>query len=239
MAAAPPGVRRSELGEALRACRGAFIGVFLMSCVINLLYLTGSIFMLEVYDRVLPSRSVPTLVGLVFIAAVLYMAQGVLDLIRGRILGRIGTALDESLNARVFDTVVRLPLMIGGRSEGLQPLRDLDNVRSFLGSMGPSAFFDLPWLPFYLAICFAFHVMIGITALVGAIILVSLTLVTEYMSRQPARAARSLRRAARPTACFAGWRERYSVSTVSPTRMRAPASAVTPSITWKAKQMPR
>src|ERR1700761_7372749 len=190
--AAAPGVRRSELGEALRACRSAFIGVGLMSCIINLLYLTGSIFMLEVYDRVLPSRSVPTLVGLVFIATVLYMAQGVLDLIRGRILGRIGTALDEALNARVFDTVVRLPLMIGGRGEGLQPLRDLDNVRGFLGSMGPSAFFDLPWLPFYLAICFAFHVMIGITALIGAIILVSLTLVTEYMSRQPAREAMSL-----------------------------------------------
>src|SRR6201994_5028445 len=190
--AAVPGVRHSELGEALRACRGAFIGVGLMSCVINLLYLTGSIFMLEVYDRVLPSRSVPTLIGLVVIAAVLYMAQGVLDLIRGRILGRVGTALDESLNARVFDTVVRLPLMIGGRGEGLQPLRDLDNVRSFLGSMGPSAFFDLPWLPFYLAICFAFHVMIGVTALIGAIILVSLTLVTEYLSRQPARDAMTL-----------------------------------------------
>jgi ATP-binding cassette, subfamily C, type I secretion system permease/ATPase len=190
--AAASGDRQSELGKALRACRGAFIGVGLMSCVINMLYLTGSIFMLEVYDRVLPSRSVPTLVGLLFIAAVLYMAQGVLDLIRGRILGRIGTALDESLNARVFDTVVRLPLTIGGRGEGLQPLRDLDNVRAFLGSMGPGAFFDLPWLPFYLAICFAFHVMIGIAALVGAIILVSLTLVTEYMSRRPAREAMSL-----------------------------------------------
>jgi PrtD family type I secretion system ABC transporter len=190
--ATAPGVRRSELGEALRACRGAFIGVFMMSCIINLLYLTGSIFMLEVYDRVLPSRSVPTLVGLVVIATGLYMAQGFLDLLRGRILGRVGTALDEALNARVFDIVVRLPLVAGGRSEGLQPLRDLDNVRSFLGSMGPGAFFDLPWLPFYLAICFAFHVMIGVTALVGAIFLVGLTLITEYMSRQPAREAMSL-----------------------------------------------
>src|SRR6201988_3256753 len=190
--AAAPGVRRSELGEALRACRTAFIGVGVMSCMINLLYLTGSIFMLEVYDRVLPSRSVPTLVGLIILAIGLYMAQGILDMIRGRILGRIGTALDESLNARVFDTVVRLPLMIGGRGEGLQPLRDLDNVRSFLGSMGPSAFFDLPWLPFYLAICFAFHVLIGVTALVGAVILVTLTVITEYMSREPARAAMTL-----------------------------------------------
>jgi PrtD family type I secretion system ABC transporter len=187
-----PGPRPSELGEALRACRGAFIGVGMMSCIINLLYLTGSIFMLEVYDRVLPSRSVPTLIGLIILAAGLYMAQGILDLIRGRILGRIGTALDETLHARVFDTVVRLPLMVGGRNEGLQPIRDLDNIRSFLGSQGPSAFFDLPWLPLYLAICFAFHVLIGVTALVGAIVLVSLTLITEYMSRQPAREAMGL-----------------------------------------------
>jgi PrtD family type I secretion system ABC transporter len=190
--AAVPGVRRSELGDALRACRNAFIGVGAMSFMINLLYLTGSIFMLEVYDRVLPSRSVPTLVGLALLAGGLYIAQGVLDLIRGRILGRIGTSLDEALNARVFDTIVRLPLMVGGRNEGLQPLRDLDNVRSFLGSAGPSAFFDLPWLPFYLAICFMFHVMIGLTALVGAIILVGLTVVTEYMSRAPAREAMGL-----------------------------------------------
>ena len=190
--AAAPGVRRSELGDALRACRGAFIGVGVMSCMINLLYLTGSLFMLEVYDRVLPSRSVPTLVGLAILAGGLYLAQGVLDLIRVRILGRIGTALDESLNSRVFDTVVRLPLTVGARNEGLQPLRDLDNIRSFLSGMGPGAFFDLPWLPFYLAICFAFHVMIGLTALVGAVILITLTIVTEFMSRRPAREALGL-----------------------------------------------
>jgi PrtD family type I secretion system ABC transporter len=190
--AGAPGVRRSELGEALRTCRSAFVGVGVMSCMINVLYLTGSLFMLEVYDRVLPSRSVPTLIGLAILAGGLYLAQGVLDMLRGRILGRIGTALDESLNRRVFETMVRLPLIVGSRNEGLQPLRDLDNVRSFLGSLGPGAFFDLPWLPFYLAICFAFHVMIGLTALVGAVILVSLTLVTEYMSRTPAREATGL-----------------------------------------------
>ena len=190
--AAAPGVRRSELGVALRACRNAFIGVGVMSCMINLLYLTGSIFMLEVYDRVLPSRSVPTLIGLIVLAGGLYVAQGGLDLLRGRILGRIGTSLDEAINARVFDTIVRLPLMAGDRNEGLQPLRDLDNVRSFLGSMGPGAFFDLPWLPFYLAICFAFHWLLGVTALVGAIILVTLTLITEFMSRTPAREAMTL-----------------------------------------------
>jgi len=160
--------------------------------MINVLYLTGSLFMLEVYDRVLPSRSVPTLVGLVILAAAMYMVQGVLDLLRGRILGRIGTALDEALNHRVFDTIVRLPLITSTRGDGLQPLRDLDNVRSFLGSMGPGAFFDLPWLPFYLAICFAFHVMIGVAALAGAVILVTVTVLTEYLSRAPARQSTEL-----------------------------------------------
>ncbi len=149
-------------------CRGAFLGVGLMSCMINILYLTGSFFMLEVYDRVLPSRSVPTLVGLIVLAGGLYVAQGILDLLRARILVRIGSSLDEALSPRVFQTVVRLPLLAGGHNEGLQPLRDLDNVRSFLSGMGPSALFDLPWLPLYLAICFAFHPMIGVTALVGA-----------------------------------------------------------------------
>src|SRR6476659_4491798 len=187
-----PSQQRSELANALAACRGAFISIGLMSGMSNILMLTGSIFMLEVYDRVLPSRSVPTLVGLVVLAAGLYVAQGGLDLIRSRVLVRIGTSLDEALNARVFETVVRLPLVAGGRNEGLQPLRDLDNIRSFLSSMGPGAFFDLPWLPFYLAICFAFHVLIGLTALVGAIILVTLTIITEYMSRAPAREAMML-----------------------------------------------
>src|ERR1700733_15215398 len=123
-----PNQRRSELAEALAACRGIFIATGLMSGMSNILMLTGSFFMLEVYDRVLPSRSVPTLVGLIVLAGGLYIAQGVLDLLRGRILVRIGTSLDEALSARVFQTVVRLPLL-AGRNEGLQPLRDLDNVR--------------------------------------------------------------------------------------------------------------
>src|SRR4051812_21536463 len=94
--------RRSELAEALAACRGALISIGLMSCMGNILMLTGSIFMLEVYDRVLPSRSVPTLAGLVILAAGLYAAQGLLELIRTRILVRIGARLDETLSGRVY-----------------------------------------------------------------------------------------------------------------------------------------
>lgn len=183
---------RSELGTALRACRSAFIGVGVMSFVINILYLTGSFFMLEIYDRVLPSRSIPTLVGLIVLAGGLYVVQGILDLIRGRILIRIGSTLDEMLSRRVYEIVVRLPLTVGNRSEGLQPLRDLDNVRSFLSGMGPGALFDLPWLPLYLAICFAFHPLIGVTALVGAVILIALTVLTEYLTHDPMKRATGL-----------------------------------------------
>ena len=184
-----PTPARSELGNALAACRGAFISIGLMSGMSNILMLTGAIFMLEVYDRVLPSRSVPTLIGLVILAGGLYTALGLLDLIRGRILVRIGSRLDEALSGRVYETIVRLPLKVGNRNDGLQPLRDLDSIRSFLSGMGPTALFDLPWLPIYLVICFMFHPYIGLAALVGAVILGIITMMTETMTREPTRAA--------------------------------------------------
>ena len=186
-----PSHARSELAEALAACRSAFVAIGLMSGMSNILMLTGAIFMLEIYDRVLPSRSVPTLVGLVVLAAGLYAALGVLDMIRGRILVRIGGRLDEALGGRIYETIVRLPLKVGRRNDGMQPLRDLDNVRTFLSSLGPIALFDLPWLPIYLVICFLFHPYIGLAALVGAIILAIITLMTEVMTREPTRTATS------------------------------------------------
>jgi ABC-type protease/lipase transport system fused ATPase/permease subunit len=177
---------RSELGNALAACRGAFISIGLMSGMSNILMLTGAIFMLEVYDRVLPSRSVPTLIGLVILAGGLYVALGLLDLIRGRILVRIGGRLDEALSGRVYEMVVRLPLKVGNRNDGLQPLRDLDSIRSFLSGTGPTALFDLPWLPVYLVICFMFHPYIGLAALVGAVILGIITMMTDHDARADA-----------------------------------------------------
>src|SRR5262249_55143964 len=103
----------AELGAALASCRGAFAATGLISGMSNLLMLTGAIFMLEVYDRVLPSRSVPTLVGLAVLAIGLYVALGLLDLIRGRILVRIGISLDEALSERIYQTIVRLPSIVG------------------------------------------------------------------------------------------------------------------------------
>jgi len=151
--------------------------------------LTGALFMLEVYDRILPSRSVPTLVALLLLVAGLYAAQGMIDTIRSRIMIRVGRSLDESMSARVYDAIVRLPLKIGAKGDGTQPMRDLDTVRGFLSGSEPVAFFDLPWMPIYLAICFLFHTYIGLTALVGAIILIALTIVTEVKTRHPTRSA--------------------------------------------------
>jgi PrtD family type I secretion system ABC transporter len=171
----------------LKACRGAFAAVAIYSGAINILMLTGSLFMLQVYDRVLPSHSVPTLIGLLIIVVVLYAAQGVLDMIRARIMVRIGRSLDEGLSGSVFQIVARLPLQGRGGTGGLQPLRDLDQLRAFLSSTGPTALFDLPWMPLYLALCFAFHVWIGVTASAGALILVALALLTEVLVRKPAK----------------------------------------------------
>jgi ATP-binding cassette subfamily C protein len=179
----------SELAAALGACRRAFLAIGLFSGMSNILMLTGSLFMLEVYDRVLPSRSVPTLVALLILTAGLYAAQGFIDAIRSRILVRIGDSLDETMSMRVYDAIVRLPLKIGGKGDGSQPIRDLDSVRGFLSGAGPSAFFDLPWLPVYLAVCFLFHPYIGLTALGGAVILIALTVATELRTRSPTRQA--------------------------------------------------
>nr|WP_257720210.1 type I secretion system permease/ATPase [Blastochloris viridis] len=165
----------------------AIVGIAMISGVVNVLALTAPLFMLQVYDRVLASRSVSTLVGLAVLAAGLYAVQAVLDVIRARVLLRIGESVDTRLSGPVHDAVVRIPLETRMPGDGLQPLRDLDNVRGFLSGQGPTALFDLPWMPLYLGICFLFHVWLGVTALIGAIVLVSLAVATDAMSRGPAR----------------------------------------------------
>jgi PrtD family type I secretion system ABC transporter len=180
---------RSELAEALSSCRSAFLSIGLFSGMINVLMLTGAFFMLQIYDRVLPSRSVPTLVALAILVGVLFAFLAILDMIRNRMLVRIGGSLDQALSGRVYDTIVRAPLKIGSRGDGLQPLRDLDAVRGFLSTPGPTALFDLPWLPLYLGVIFTFHTALGIAALIGAIVLITLTLFTEALAREPMKAA--------------------------------------------------
>ena len=173
----------------LAGSKSAIITLVLMSSVINVLYLTGSFFMMEVYDRVLPSRHLATLAGLCVIAGLLFLFQGFLDFLRGRILTRIGLNLDHALHERVHGLIVRMPAGVRGQADSLQPLRDLDQVRAFVSGAGPIALFDLPWMPFYLLICFVFHPWIGLAALIGALLLLSFTLATDMMLRNPGRAS--------------------------------------------------
>ncbi|MDQ0321945.1 ATP-binding cassette subfamily C protein PrsD [Pararhizobium capsulatum DSM 1112] len=181
--------RASEPAQALRNCRTAFIGVGIASALVNVLYLTGSFFMLEVYDRVLPSRSIPTLIALCLLALLLYSFQGAFEMVRGRMLVRIAGALDEAMSARIYRAIVQAPLKLRTHGDGLQALRDFDQVRSFLSGSGPSAFFDLPWLPFYILICFLFHPMIGIVSIIGSLILIVLTFLTNRGTQAPSKRA--------------------------------------------------
>ncbi|WP_025034221.1 type I secretion system permease/ATPase [Bradyrhizobium sp. DOA9] len=177
----PP--RAQHVSSPLQACRSVLVGLGLITAMLNVLYLTGSFFMLEVYDRVVPSRSVPTLIGLAALVGALYVFQAFLDILRGRVLVRIGEWLDRAFSARAYDIVARWPLRARTSGDGLQPVRDLDQVRSYLSGLGPTALFDLPWIPFYLTICFLFHPLLGLTASIGSVMLVCLTLLTDRLTR--------------------------------------------------------
>ena len=152
--------RNSELSAALARCRHALIGIGVFTAAINLLQLTGPLFMLEVYDRVLPGRSVPTLLAISILALAMFGFLGLLDVVRGRVLVRIAASVDETLSQRVFDLATKLPLK-AITPASFQPVHDLDRIRSFMSTVGPAAFFDLPWMPLYLGICFMFHPLIG------------------------------------------------------------------------------
>lgn len=172
---------RSELQHALDRCRSAFVGAGFFSLITNLLMLTGPLFMLQVYDRVLASRSVPTLVALIGLVAGLYVFLGILEFIRSRVLSRVGSQICQDLNPRTFNIWVTGGLA-GRQTLGL-PLHDLRSLRNFLSGSGPGALFDMPWVPVYLGILFLFHWTLGVVAAVGALIVLSLAVINEFLTR--------------------------------------------------------
>lgn len=176
------------VAEALKDCRRAFWSVGIFSCAVNLLMLAGPLYMLQIYDRVLMSRSVPTLIALSIFIIGAYAFQGFFDLIRARVLVRAATLLDQRLGATVHAAVMQLGVRSRVPGEAQQPVRDLDSIRTFLTGSGPIAVVDLPWIPVFLAICFVVHPWIGVVALAGGAVLVALTLLTERASREPGQA---------------------------------------------------
>ncbi|WP_328809226.1 type I secretion system permease/ATPase [Roseibium aggregatum] len=177
------------MSVAFRPIRTAFWGVALVSFVINILMLTGPVFMLQVYDRVLASGSVPTLIVIGGLAIVLYAFYGVLEGVRGRILSRLGQRVDARLSGLVYKISNSLPVRLGRQSARMRPVQDLDTVRQFLSGPGPAAIFDVPWLPLYLGIVFLFHPLLGVVGLGGALIICVLIGMNEMMSRGPSEEA--------------------------------------------------
>lgn len=178
---------KDQLGKASQAVRRAAIGIALMSLPINLLMLTGPLFMLQVYDRVLASGSVPTLIVLGGLTVGLFIFYGLLEAVRSRALLRIGQRLDADLSGMSYQSSIELPLLIGKKAQSLSPVRDLDSVRQFLCGPGPAAICDLPWMPLYLCLLFLFHPILGFVALSGTILLSCLIGVSEAVTRIPAQ----------------------------------------------------
>ena len=153
---------KALIAVVLSSCHAAFLGIGLVSGVINLLMLTGAIFMMQVYDRVLGSQSIPTLVALSLIAIAAYTFQGWLDIIRMRVLALIGERIEGEVAPKVHAAVVDLPLRVPhGNHEPLHAFRQLDAIRSFVSGPGPVALFDMPWMPLYLGVCFMLHPLLG------------------------------------------------------------------------------
>ena len=175
----------TEVQDALKSCLPSFTNVAIFSAVVNILALTGSIYMLQVYDRVLSSRSIPTLIGLSLLALAAYALSGGLDMLRGKMLARIGARFDEILAPRVFDLVATMPLKGARASESMQSIRDVDTIRGFLSGLGPTALFDMPFMPIFLLGCFLIHPWIGITSVIGGVCIIILTIYTDAKSKEP------------------------------------------------------
>ena len=176
-----------ELSSALMRFKSVIVSLAVFSCLVNILSLTGSLFMMQIYDRVLSSRSIPTLISLAIITILLYLIQGILDFSRSRIMSRMASFIDETFSPQLFRCIMQIPLRSRKQGDELLPIRDLDTIRNFLASPGPLAFFDLPWMPVYLTFIFLLHPWLGILSISGMVILIFLTVLTGLLSKKPAR----------------------------------------------------
>ncbi len=174
------GQPRDILREQFGKVRRAFVAVGVLSCAVNLLMLTGPMFMLQVYDRILTSQSVPTLVVLLSLAIALYVMMGLFDFFRTRVLSRVSYWLDNAVAPLSFRS-----WMVRGLSEtnpGYRPVQDLTTVRGFISSPTILALFDLPWFPLYLAVVYLLHFHLGLLATAGAVVVIVLAFCNELLT---------------------------------------------------------
>lgn len=182
--------------RAVSDLRLPMISVLVMSGVINVVALAGALYMLQVYDRVLTSQSVPTLVVLTILVACVYVAHGILEALRGQLLLRVGMRLDEIVMPAAYAQLVKRPLAGHAHNEAFEPVRDVDTVRSFLAGPGPVAVADLPWTPVFLGFVTVISPTLGLMTAGGLALIVALAVVTDRAtgdSEQQTRSAASLR----------------------------------------------
>jgi ATP-binding cassette subfamily C protein len=180
----PTPAKRRSLAELTRGLRGIAIFLFIVSGLINVLALTGSLYMMQIYDRALTSGSIPTLVVLSGLAVGLYLFQGCFDVIRSQVLVRVGARMDKKIAPLAHRVAIDMPRFGFSTSEALERGRDVDTVRGFLGSQGPAALFDLPWMPIYLAFIYFLHPLLGALTIAGALFLTVMTVVSEVLTKR-------------------------------------------------------
>lgn len=184
-----PGV--AELRAARDKGRRLILAAFVFSIFVNVLMLTGSLFMLQVYDRVLASRSMETLAALFLLVTGLFLLMGVIDYARGRIMARVGARFQSALDRRVFEATMRRTQIPQERAAPAGALRDIDAVQALLGAPVLLALMDLPWTPFFIAAIFIFHPLQGFTAVAGGLVLVVLAITNQVMTARKVRAAQA------------------------------------------------
>jgi ATP-binding cassette subfamily C protein EexD len=185
---------KSELKEAILASKKSFLIVGFFSMFINILMLVPPLYMLQLYDRVLTSRSEDTLIMLTSIVVVLFITMALLEIVRSKILVRVGNKLDSILSERIFTTLFDLANKSPGKASSM-PLSDLTSIRQFMTGNGLFAFFDAPWIPIYIAVLFMFHPVFGYFAIFAAIVLICFTIINEYSTKEKLAEANKLNRA--------------------------------------------
>ena len=180
----------SELASVVVGFKKAFLYIGLFSFVINLLMLVPSLYMLQIYDRVMASRSIETLIMLTAIVVWLFLVMGLLEYVRSGLMIRLGSQLDAKLNRRLYGAMVDYALARPGYGSS-QAMTDLTHVRQFLTGNGLFAFFDSPWMPIYIAVLFLFHPAFGWFSIGAALVLILVAVLNERSTKAPLAEANS------------------------------------------------
>ncbi|WP_151720630.1 type I secretion system permease/ATPase [Gemmobacter serpentinus] len=181
----------AELRAARRESNGLLLAVFLFSIFVNILMLTGPLYMLQVYDRVLGSRSEPTLFALTGLILFLFLVMGVLDHVRGRIMARVGAAFQARLDRRTFEAALKRAQVAPSDPAANAAQRDLEAIQRLWASPVLLAVFDIPWVPIFFGAIFIFHPMMGWLSVAGGVILIIVTVLNQRSTKIPLQRANS------------------------------------------------